>query len=138
MKITINMHKRALTKALKDWTGPRRGDGSVARTIAALYVNEIRVPRKLREPLFQLAMACLACEVADTAPASAPSFPDLYRTREKALEAFADAVASALTKRARHSQSDTPSTSILYPPTELPCDAEGIMYNDRTREPEEP
>jgi hypothetical protein len=119
-----HVNKRTLTNTLKRWTESANRDGTIARTIAALYVYETKIPKKLREPLFRLAMACLACEVADAAPANAPSFPDLYRAREKALEVFADAVASALTKR--------------DPPTTLPCDAEGIMYHDRTREPEEP
>lgn len=125
------MNKRALTKALKDWTGPHHGDGSVARTLAALYVHEPRVPRKLREPLHELAMTCLACEIAEKAPTGTPSFPELYRSREKAFEAFADAVAP-------RKPASVPSPETFYPPTHLPCDAEGIMWHDRTREPEEP
>lgn len=151
------MNKRALTKALKDWLGPYHGDGSVARTIAALYVHETHVPRKLREPLRKLAMTCLACEITESAPTGAPSFPELYRSREKALEAFADAVAAPRKLKSANQRKKYPtvapivepewnaarelrdecSVESLYPSTKLPCDAEGIMHHDRTREPEE-
>jgi len=124
------MNKRALTKALKDWSGPNHGQGSVARTVAAQFAHADRVPKRLREPLHSLAMACLACETAESAPAGTPSYPELYRSREKAFEAFADAVAPRKPASA--------SSDVLYPPTNLPCDAEGIMYHDRVREPEEP
>jgi hypothetical protein len=115
---------RALNKALNDWSGPNHGEGSCARTIAAHFADAVSVPNKLREPLRALTMTCLACETADEAPAGTPSFPELYRQREAAFTVFGDAVAAYFRK---------PRTRI-----EPPRDAEGIMYYDRTREPEEP
>jgi hypothetical protein len=99
-RLRINMNRAVLRKTLARYTG----DASTARQIAALFTYTLDVPRKLRDPLRALAATCLACEVHEASITQAPSFPDLYRRREKAFIAFADAVVASTKRNSRKTE----------------------------------
>jgi hypothetical protein len=87
------VNKRDLRKALD--AHAEKDDDSSGRRLAYLFANELanggRVPRALREPLAKAAMACLACDAHDVAPAGAKPYSELYRDREWAFAQFGDA-----------------------------------------------
>jgi len=106
------MNKRDLKKALDAQAS--KEDDSSGRRLAYMFANELanggRVPRALREPLSKAAMACLACDASDVAPAGSRSYTELYREREAAFAEFG-AAALAHLRRPRTPKVEVPMKS---------------------------
>jgi hypothetical protein len=92
------MNNRALKQAAKVYEA-LGGDEAQARRMAFLLSGATRLPKMLRDPLQEAAIASLRCETSEAAGSLSPPFPELYRAREEALRALAEAVVAKFTRR---------------------------------------
>jgi hypothetical protein len=74
----------------------RAGEREKAVFLLARLEN---VPRSLRDPLHEAAVAALLCETYDAAPAGSPSFQTYRERREQAKAALVDQAEQTILKR---------------------------------------
>lgn len=89
------------------------------------WPNEVAVPVTGEVAPTAADVAAAASTPSSTPSTTAPKTSAVKNTRARTAAAKAKPAAP------------TADSFNLYPPTEKPCDAEGIMYHDRTFEPEE-